>query len=220
MWQSLQRGVLAIVRFFVVNLWRLNGWRLLHGLPKLDKFVIIAVPHTANIDYYHMLSVMIAERRFPNVTVKDSWMKTPIVGPIMRALGGIPIDRSSSHNVSDQLAARLRAANKMALIFTPEGTRGYTDYWRTGFYYTAHKAHVPIVCAYIDYPRKIVSAELVLETTGDLEADFAIIKAYYEANGVGKYPQNKSALALKPRSETPTKADKAEVKQASTSPQD
>jgi len=201
MWRSLQRGALEIVRFFVVGLWRLGGWKLPQGLPKLDKFVIIAVPHTANIDYYHMLSVMIAERRFPNVTVKDSWMKTPIIGPIMKALGGISIDRNTSHNVSDQLAAKLRAADKMVLIFTPEGTRRRTDYWRTGFYYTAYKADVPIACAYIDYPRKVVSIELLLKPTGDLEADFAIIKAYYEANGVGKYPQNKSALALKPRSE-------------------
>lgn len=206
MWQSLQRGALEVVRFFFIGLWHLGGWRLIQGLPELDKYVIIAVPHTANIDYYHMLTVMIHERRFPNVTVKDSWMKTPIIGPIMKALGGIPIDRSKSHNLSDQLAEKLRAAKRMALIFTPEGTRGRTEYWRTGFYYTAYKAGVPIACAYVDYPRKIVSIDLVLEPTGNIEADFEIIKAYYEANGVGKYPQNKSVLALKPRSE-PNKSD-------------
>ncbi|MCS6836226.1 MAG: 1-acyl-sn-glycerol-3-phosphate acyltransferase [Anaerolineae bacterium] len=199
MWLSLQRGALEVVRFFVVGLWHLGGWRLIQGLPELDKYVAVAVPHTANIDYYHMLSVMIGARRFPHVTVKDSWIKTPIIGPMMKALGGIPIDRSASHNVSDQLAARLRAAERMVLVFTPEGTRKRTEYWRTGFYYTAYKAGVPIVCVYVDYPRKVVSAELILEPTGDLEADFEIIKAYYEANGVGKRPENKSVLALKPR---------------------
>lgn len=207
MLKLVQRTLLEFIRLFVVGLWRISGWSLPHGLPKLDKYVIIAIPHTTNWDYYHMLSVMTHERRFPNVTIKDSWMKTPIVGTLMRWLGGISIDRSTSHNVSDQLAQKLRDAERMVLIFTPEGTRSHQQYWRTGFYYTAVKAGVPIACAYIDYGKKIVSMELLLQPTGDLYADFEIIKAYYEQNGVGKYPERKNALALKPREQAEAEAE-------------
>lgn len=183
-------------------IWKVTGWRF-EGDPRakvrpFKKLIILGVPHTTNWDYWLMLNTSLYVFRRPYTTVKIELLKPPI-GWFIRAAGGIGIDRSKREGVSDQLAQRLREADKMMLVFTPEGTRSYRPYWRTGFYYTAHKAGVPIVCAYADYPRRVLGVGLVLHTTGDIEADFAQIRDFYAEYGRnGLYPDKMNDLALPP----------------------
>lgn len=186
----LNRLLVEAIRLPFLLVWRyVLGWRALTPLPELDRFVIIGVPHTTNWDYLHMLAYSIIGRRRPHVTIKDSYMKPPL-GPFVRLLGGIGIDRSKSNNMVEQMANMINSQERFMMVFTPEGTRGYRPFWKTGFYYTALQADVPIVCAYVNYPEKYVAVGLVLHPTGDIEADFAKLRDFYSTHGVGKYPEN------------------------------
>ncbi len=199
MLNKLVLALLEVVRLPVLALWHASGWRMEALLPALDKFVIIAVPHTTNWDYWHMLCMALLCRRRPHVTVKKELFRPPL-GFFLRAFGGIPIDRSKSSNMSEQIAEMFAKHSRFMMVFTVEGSRKYTEYWKTGFYYAALKANVPIVFGYIDYKRKRSGGSFVFYPTGNLEEDFQVMKAFYEEKGRnGLYPDKVSALALKPR---------------------
>ena len=105
---------------------------------------------------------------------------SPPFGAIMKWLGGIPVNREQSTSmVATSAAALTSATGAMQLVVPPEGTRSKTRYWRTGFYYIALGAGVPIVMAYMDYEKKLTGLGPTLYPSGDLEADMKIIKAFY-----------------------------------------
>ena len=110
---------------------------------------------------------------------KASLFRGPL-GPLMRWLGGIAINREKSSNaVADCAAALQRSMDPLQLVVPPEGTRGRTRHWKTGFYFIALEAKVPIILAYMDYASKRSGLGPVFEPTGDIEADMARIKAFY-----------------------------------------
>jgi 1-acyl-sn-glycerol-3-phosphate acyltransferase len=110
---------------------------------------------------------------------KAQIFKAPF-GGLMRWLGGIPVTREKASNlVAASVAALQASAGPLHLVVPPEGTRGKTSYWKTGFYYIAVGAQVPIVMAYMDYARKISGLGPVFLPTGNVEADMAAIKAFY-----------------------------------------
>lgn len=180
-------------------IWYAFGWRAEGEMPKVPKLIIAGAPHTSNWDYIHMLMLAIYYRRKPFVTIKDFWMKKPILGTLLRWGGGLSIDRSKHTNAVQQLVEQVQEAERMMLIFTPEGTRRRTEHWKTGFYYTALGAGVPIVLAYIDYQRKRGGVGKTITPSGDIEADFALIREFYATHGRGKYPENAGVVALPPK---------------------
>ena len=92
----------------------------------------------------------------------------------MKWQGGIPVDRSQSNNlVAASSAALMHATRPLQLIVPPEGTRSGTRFWKTGFYYTATQAGVPIVMAYLDYGKKVGGLGPVFQTTGNIDVDLA-----------------------------------------------
>jgi 1-acyl-sn-glycerol-3-phosphate acyltransferase len=118
---------------------------------------------------------------------KEQIFKPPFRG-LMMWLGGIPIRRESANNVVAASVAALQAADgSLQLVVPPEGTRSKARYWKTGFYYIATGAQVPIVMAFMDYGRKVSGLGPVFEPTGDIEADMVAIKAFY-APFQGKNP--------------------------------
>lgn len=193
----LAHALAALIRFPLLLLWRLAGWRVETEAPEIDRYVVTAVPHTSNWDYWHMLVAALQIRRRPFVTAKHTLFRGPM-GWFMRAMGGIPIDRTKSNNVVEQVAATIRSSKRMLMVFTPEGTRRYTPHWKTGFYYTALKAGVPIVPAYIDYERRRIGLGPALYPTGDIAADFEQLRAFYQNHGAARYPEKTTALALPP----------------------
>ena len=173
-------GVNTLLRLFSVAFLRLTGWRLEGELPgHARKSVFIAAPHTSNWDLPYTLMVAFALGLNICWMGKQSIFKAPF-GGVMRWLGGIPVNREQSSNLVAASAAAIRAADgPLQLIVPPEGTRSKTRYWKTGFYYIALQAQVPIVMAYMDYEHKRSGLGPVFMPSGDIDADMVAIKAFY-----------------------------------------
>ena len=159
---------------------RLNGWTVQGELPAgMTKCVLIAAPHTSNWDLPYTLMVAFCLRLNVHWMGKQSLFCWPF-GTVMRWLGGIAVNRSESNNLVSASAAALVAADgSLQLVVPPEGTRGKTRHWKTGFYFIALQARVPIVLAFMDYQRKVSGLGPTFQPTGDVEADMAVIKRFY-----------------------------------------
>jgi 1-acyl-sn-glycerol-3-phosphate acyltransferase len=167
---------------------KLAGWKVSGQLPANGrKCVLIAAPHTSNWDLPYTLMVAFALRLNIYWMGKEQIFKPPFRG-LMMWLGGLPVRRESANNlVAASITALQEADGPVQLVVPPEGTRSKARYWKTGFYYIAVGAQVPIVMAYMDYERKISGLGPVFEPTGDIEADMVTIKAFY-APFKGKNP--------------------------------
>ena len=159
---------------------RLNGWTVEGALPsEARKSVLIAAPHTSNWDLPYTLMVAFALRLNIYWMGKASIFRWPF-GPVLRWLGGIAVHRERSNNlVSASAQAIVDADGPVQLVVPPEGTRGQTRHWKTGFYYIALEARVPIVLAYMDYHDRRSGLGPIFTPTGDVEADMATIKRFY-----------------------------------------
>ena len=174
---------------------KLIGWQIDISLPKERKFVLIGAPHTSNWDF------PLAMLAFWTVDLKIFWVakKQMFWGPLhylFSAMGGIPVDRSSSQGFTQQIANRFAETDEMALTLSPEGTRAKTRYWKSGFYHIANTANVPICLAYINYREKKMGFSEVLYPSGDIDADMKIIAEFYSEMR-GKTPQNQGPVRLK-----------------------
>jgi len=173
-------GVNTLLRAFSKGFLKLTGWKLDGQLPPDGhKCVLIAAPHTSNWDLPYTLMVAFALRLNVYWMGKNQLFRPPFRG-IMMWLGGIPVRRETANNLVTASVEAIKAATgPLQLIVPPEGTRGKTRYWKTGFYYIAVGAQVPIVMAYMDYDKKISGLGPVFQPTGDIDADMAAIKAFY-----------------------------------------
>jgi 1-acyl-sn-glycerol-3-phosphate acyltransferase len=170
----------TILRTFSIHFLRLTGWQVQGALPpEAGKSVLIAAPHTSNWDLPYTLMLAFVLRLNVYWMGKASLFRWPF-GPVMRWLGGIAVDRSRSGNlVAASAAALVNADGPTQLVVPPEGTRGKTRHWKTGFYYIALEARVPIVLAFVDYERKVGGLGPLFTPTGDVERDLAQIKRFY-----------------------------------------
>jgi 1-acyl-sn-glycerol-3-phosphate acyltransferase len=159
---------------------RLNGWTVTGALPpEARKCVMIAAPHTSNWDLPYTLMVAFVLRLDIRWMGKASLFRFPF-GPVMRWLGGIAVDRSRTNNLVTASAEALKAAQgPVQLVVPPEGTRGKTRHWKTGFYFIALEAGVPIILAYMDYAKKESGLGPTFTPSGDVEADMVEIKRFY-----------------------------------------
>lgn len=173
-----------------------TGWTVTGQLPDARKYVIIGAPHTSNWDFPYMMAYA-AIFQVPVCWMgKDSLFKKPVMGGILRRMGGIAIDRSQPTGVVMQVVEQMQSAGEMALVIPPEGTRKKKDYWKSGFYWIALQAEVPIVCAYLDFARKEGGIGPTITPTGDISADMDQIRAFYD--GIeGKYPELVTPIRLK-----------------------
>jgi 1-acyl-sn-glycerol-3-phosphate acyltransferase len=178
----------TVLRLLSVTYLQLTGWKVQGSLPPgCEKSVFIAAPHTSNWDLPYTLMVAFAMRLNIYWMGKESIFKPPFRG-LMMWLGGIPVDRDRANNLVAASAEAIKAAiGSLQLVVPPEGTRLKARYWKTGFYYIAVAAQVPIVLSYMDYQRKITGIGPVFQPSGDIEADMVKIKAFY-APFKGKNP--------------------------------
>jgi 1-acyl-sn-glycerol-3-phosphate acyltransferase len=159
----------------------LTGWRFEGALPNLGKFVIIVAPHTSNWDFPTGVMAMFALGIRGTFLGKDTLFNPPF-GFFFRWLGGIPVDRKSSHNVVEQTIAYFAQRERMILALSPEGTRKKIERWRTGFYWVAVGAKVPIVPVAFDFPRRRFVLHPPQVMTGDLDTDIAHLRSFFSAS--------------------------------------
>jgi len=178
----------------VAFLW-LFGWRLEGEIPPgLEKSVAIAAPHTTNWDLPFMLAVSWALGVHPAWLGKRELFRWPF-GWLMRGLGGVPVDRDRRTNLVDQAIQRLAEADRLFLVIPPSGTRSRASHWKSGFYHIARGARVPIVCAFLDYSRKVGGVGLIFTPTADLGADMDRLRVFYR-DIRGRYPSLETPVRL------------------------
>ncbi len=170
----------TLLRWAALVYLKLSGWRVEGTLPEhARKSVLIAAPHTSNWDLLFTLIVAFVLRLNIHWMGKASLFKAPW-GPLMRWLGGIAVNRERTNNLVTSSALAILAVNgPVQLVVPPEGTRSKVREWKTGFYFIAAQAQVPIVLAYVDYGTKRAGLGPVFLPTGDVEKDMLTIKAFY-----------------------------------------
>ncbi len=173
---------------------RAFGWQLEGGAPDAKRAVVIAYPHTTNWDLPFTLACAYAL----DVDIKWLGKKSLFHGPqgwLMKSLGGIPVDRSKRTKLVDAVIDAIEPMDNVLVVIPPEGTRGKTGRWKSGFYWIAHGAHIPIVLGFLDFKRKRGGLGEVFEPTGDIDADLERIKEFY-AGIEGKFPDKQGAITL------------------------
>jgi 1-acyl-sn-glycerol-3-phosphate acyltransferase len=108
-------------------------------------------------------------------------------------VGGFPIDRDAPLKATKQTIAHMEKQEEIILALAPDGTRQYTDHWKKGFYFIAHKMKLPIVFISLDYATKTIRLREPFYTTGNAENDLETIRPFFE--GVqGRVPENASRI--------------------------
>ncbi len=157
---------------------RLGGWRVVGQWPDLDKMVIIVAPHSSGWDAIWGLAAKLAMGLDIAFMAKAELFRGPL-GWLLRAFGGIPVDRGAPGGIVEQSAARVREASRIWFLLAPEGTRRRVERWKTGFWKIARGAGVPVFCAAFHYPEKKIVLDQLVHLGDDAEADMARIRALY-----------------------------------------
>jgi 1-acyl-sn-glycerol-3-phosphate acyltransferase len=173
------------------------GWQLDSRLPPEKKFVIIGAFHTSNWDFPIGILGMWALGLKASWVGKHTLFRGPL-GPVFRFMGGIPVDRTVHTGFIQRIAGLYKTRDEMALTIAAEGTRSRTEHWKTGFYFIAVEAGVPIALGYIDYGSKRLGVGATLYPSGDIKHDFATIKAFYQ-DKTGLRPENQGPVKLPPK---------------------
>ncbi len=178
-------------------LW-IRGWKMTTTLPADPKLVMVAAPHTSNWDGWILIMAIWVARANLTWMIKDEAAKIPLIGHFIKWMGGVGINRKSSHNIVGASVEQLQQADEMMLLVAPEGTRKKSDHWKTGFYWIAYNANVPMLCARMDYSTKTISFTGPYQATGNLEADMEKIWADYRPIGA-LHPEKVSDMRLRDR---------------------
>ena len=167
----------------------LIGWKIDPRAPTdIKKCVIVVGPHTSNWDFIIGRMAFVMYGLKPKILIKKELFFPPL-GWLMRAIGGIPVDRKKNNNITDLAVKLFNENEKLYMVFTPEGTRSYNPNWKKGFYYIAIKAKVPVYICYMDYQKKIGGFHSIFHPTGNVDADIAYIKSVM-GQFKGKFPEN------------------------------
>lgn len=169
--------------------WAFSRWRLVSE-PAPDKpTVLIGAPHTSNWDFVLMLAIAWRlDMRFRWLGKKSlfrGWR-----GPIMRGLGGIPVDRDAPAAVVGEVLASIRSGDVFGLVVTPDGTRKGHTHWKSGFYRIAREASLPVTLGYVDRTTMTTGLGPTIELTGNVTADMDVIRAFY-ADKAGLRPEHR-----------------------------
>lgn len=170
---------------------KISGWKFDSSIPlkKIPKCVLVAAPHTSNWDFFYAIFAFWYIKIPIRFIIKDSYTK-PWFGFFFKWLGAIGVDRSRHQNMVNYAAELLTNSNRLYLLNTPEGTRSRVEKWKTGFYYIAQKADVPILLGYCDYSKKNAGIGKVIEIKNKtMEEVLDEIQDFFK-NIKGKYPEN------------------------------
>jgi len=170
--------VARMVRRLLLAMYRARGWRALGQVPEPRRFILIAAPHTSNWDFVNFLGLTADLGLRAHFMGKLSLFRWPL-GGFMKQMGGVPVDRRGGGNVVEQMVAEFARRAEFMLTVAPEGTRGKTTKWRTGFYQIALAAKVPMVVGFMDYGTKTGGLGPLIWPSGDFRADMLKVLEVY-----------------------------------------
>ena len=158
--------------------WSVSRWKLVSEPAPTRPTLLIGAPHTSNWDFVFMLGI--AWR----LGIEIHWLGKKSLfrgaaGPIMRALGGIPVDREDPSRVVTSVVSQVHAGDTFGLVVTPDGTRGVHDHWKSGFYRIARETGLPVTLGYVDRTTMTTGLGPTIDLTGDVSADMDRIRAFY-----------------------------------------
>lgn len=166
------------------------GWTVNITVPDYPKCIICVAPHTSNWDFILGKLAYASVNRKTGFLMKETWFFPPL-GWIFKAIGGIPVPRKRGSSLTQAIVDKFKAADRMQLAVTPEGTRSRVSEWRRGFLYIARDANVPIVLGVLDAATKTMTIDTTYFSVGDIDEDMKAIKRFYRASGaMGIKPQN------------------------------
>jgi 1-acyl-sn-glycerol-3-phosphate acyltransferase len=165
---ALGRAVLGLLRF------RFEG-----TIPDVPRGVMIVAPHTSNWDFLVGLAAKAALNLGAHWLGKHTIFRPAPVAALMRATGGIPVDRSSPETAVDAVTRAFAEHEKLIIAIAPEGTRVRVERWKTGFYRFAKAANVPILPVAFDWGQRRVTFLPAFHPTGNYEADVAVLQAMF-----------------------------------------
>jgi len=162
---------------------KILGWKLIGNttasINSIKKAVVIAAPHTSWHDFY----VAVLARSVINVKSKFIAKKELFYFPIniiLKILGGVPVDRSTKQNKVDQIADMFHKKDEFRIALSPEGTRQRVEKFKTGFYFIAKKANVPLIMLTLNFKSKEILISQPFYTTDDIKADFNFIEGFFD----------------------------------------
>jgi 1-acyl-sn-glycerol-3-phosphate acyltransferase len=179
---------------FARALLKLFGWRMTGQPLAAPKYLIVFAPHTSNWDLPIGYLFARAFKLAPNWIGKHLLFRPPF-GRVFRWIGGISVDRRSRNNAVEQVIQAFNQRERLVLAITPEGTRKKTSHWKSGFYYIALGARVPIQLAFLDYRRKIGGFGPTITPSGDIDADLSIMRDFFSGIA-GKYPDQAGEIQI------------------------
>lgn len=170
--------ITPILRLLSIVVLKLVGWHARGKELSHQRFVLIGAPHTSNWDFPLMLMVVLKLR------LRVFWMGKHTLFPfglgwLMKWLGGIPINRSASHNVVNETVRQYNENDELVVLIPPEGTRSKVTQWKTGFYHIACNAGVPILMGYVDAENKEAGIADFFQPSGDIDKDMVEIREFY-----------------------------------------
>lgn len=170
---------------------KILGWKIVGNTnfskDTIKKAIIIGAPHTSNLDFIFSLFLRKITKVKTNFIVKKELFFLPL-GIYFRAIGGVPIDRTSGQNKVEAIAKLFADKNELRLSLSPEGTRKKVDKWKTGFYYIAKEAKVPIIMFTLDFKNKQNKISQPFYPTDNIDADFELMYNFYKGV-IGKRPE-------------------------------
>lgn len=180
-------------KLLCVLVFKIQGWKFINKIPAdLRSFVFVGAPHTSNADIIPTMAMAYFMKRNTKFVIKNQWLKAPL-GIFLRSVGAIGVDKNliqknGAKNTTELMACLFKEHKDLVLMISPEGTRSPNSNWKSGFYYIAQKANVPIVLGYADYEKKEAGLGEVIYLS-NFEEDMQKITNFFR-NIKGKNPQN------------------------------
>jgi 1-acyl-sn-glycerol-3-phosphate acyltransferase len=175
---------------------RVTGWTMVGEVPRVG--IVVGAPHTSNWDFAITLLVMWHGGVSPRILVKKEFFHGPLTY-LLRATGGIPVDRENAAGVVDLLAARVTGGKPFVIVLAAEGTREKKEYWKSGFYRLAQQTALPVYLGFVDGPTKTAGIGPSLTASGDVRADMDQVRAFY-ADKFGLHPEKRTEPRLREES--------------------
>ncbi|SEB99880.1 1-acyl-sn-glycerol-3-phosphate acyltransferase [Microbacterium hydrocarbonoxydans] len=188
-----------LTRLLARLFWTFSRWTLTAEATPTRPTILIGAPHTSNWDFVLMLAIAWQLRIDVHWLGKSSLFRG-WRGPVMRRLGGIPVDRADPARVVKDVVDQVNSGGVFGLVITPDGTRGGNEYWKSGFYRIARETGMPVTLGFVDRTTMTTGLGPTLDLTGDVAADMDRIRAFY-ADKAGLRPERRTVPRL--REETP-----------------